>query len=84
MWQSFHAELETQGATVVTVALDTDIEAARPFHDAAAPTHPALVDPGLTLVDMFGITNVPFGVWIDEHGTLVRPAEPAFVPADLD
>lgn len=83
MWQALHAELEPLGATVVTVALDTDIEAARPFHDAAAPTHPALVDPALTLVDAFGITNVPFGVWIDETGTLVRPAEPAFAPADL-
>ena len=29
---------------------------------------------------MFGITNVPFGLWIDESGTIVRPAEVAFAP----
>ncbi len=80
MWQALHAEFEPGGLTIVTVALDTDIEAARPFHEAAAPTHPALVDPALSLVGAFGMTNVPFGVWIDETGTIVRPAEVAFAP----
>ena len=28
--------------------------------------------------EVFGITNVPSGVWIDEEGTIVRPPEPAF------
>jgi hypothetical protein len=64
----------------VTVALDTDIEAARPFHEAAHPTHPSLVDPALVLVELFGMTNAPFGIWIDESGTIVRPAEVAFAP----
>ena len=82
MWQALHAELEADGLTVVTVALDTDVDAARPSHVDAAPTHPALVDPALSLVDLFGITNVPFGVWIDENQRIVRPAEPAFVPTD--
>ncbi len=81
MWQALHAELEPAGLTVVTVALDTDVEAARPFHDAAAATHPSLVDPALSLVEQLGITNVPFAVWIDEHGTIVRPPEVAFAPA---
>jgi len=62
----------------VTVALDTDVEAARPFTLAAKPTHPSLVDQGLITVELFGITNVPFGLWIDENGTIVRPAEVAF------
>jgi hypothetical protein len=64
----------------VTVALDTDVEAARPFHEAAHPTHPSLVDPGHVTVGMFGMTNVPFAIWIDEDGTIVRPAELAFAP----
>jgi hypothetical protein len=80
VWQALHAELQSAGLTIVTVALDTDVEAARPFDEAANPTHPSLVDPALSLVDMFGITNVPFGVWIDESGMLVRPAEVAFAP----
>ena len=65
---------------VVTVALDTDVEAARPFHEAAHPTHPSLVDPGHVTVGLFGMTNVPFAIWIDEDGSIVRPAELAFAP----
>jgi hypothetical protein len=64
----------------VTVALDTDVEAARPFHEAAHPTHASLLDPAHVMVERFGITNVPFAVWIDEGGTIVRPAELAFAP----
>jgi hypothetical protein len=75
-----HVELAPAGVDVVTVALDTDVEAARPFHEAAHPTHPSLVDPAHQLVAAFGITNVPFAIWIDEEGTLVRPAEVAFAP----
>jgi tetratricopeptide (TPR) repeat protein len=30
------------------------------------------------LDEQFGVVNVPNGVWIDEAGTIVRPAEPAF------
>ncbi len=68
------------GVEIVTVALDTEVEAARPFHEAAHPTHPSLVDPAHVLVGMFGMINVPFAIWIDEGGTIVRPAEIAFAP----
>ena len=73
-------ELASSGVEIVTVALDTDVEAARPFHEAAHPTHPSLVDPAHVLVELFGMTNAPFGIWIDEEGTIVRPAEVAFAP----
>ena len=66
------------------MALDTDIEAARPFHEAAHATHPSLVDPAHELVAEFGMTNVPFAIWVDEHGTIVRPAEVAFAPRPAD
>ena len=68
------------GVEIVTVALDTDVEAARPFHEAAHPTHASLVDPAHVMVGLFGMTNAPFAIWIDEAGTIVRPAEVAFAP----
>jgi hypothetical protein len=39
-----------------------------------------LVDPAHEVVELFGMTNVPFGIWIDEGGSIVRPAELAFAP----
>jgi len=38
------------------------------------------VDPSHRLVELFGITNVPFALWVDEAGRIVRPAEVAFLP----
>ena len=29
------------------------------------------------MAELFGVVNIPNGVWIDEDGTIVRPAEPA-------
>jgi hypothetical protein len=78
-WQALHAEIEPLGGTVVTVALDVDPTNAYPWIDAAAPTHPALIDTGHVTDERFGFANVPMGVWIDEDGVLVRPAEQASV-----
>jgi hypothetical protein len=78
VWQALYEELAPDGLEIVTVALDTNREAARPFVEAATPTHPSLVDDALSMVDRFGITNVPFALWIDEDGAIVRPPEVAF------
>jgi hypothetical protein len=75
VWQALHTELESKGVTVVTVALDTVVDMATPWIDAAAPTHPSLIDTAHVTGDLFGFINVPMAVWIDEHGTIVRPAE---------
>ena len=79
MWQALHAEIEPLGAMVVTVALDIDPAKATPWIDAAEPTHPSLIDTGHVTDQLFGFVNVPMAVWIDEHGTIVRPAELASV-----
>jgi hypothetical protein len=79
VWQALHAELEPLGVTVVTVALDFDPAKAKPWIEAAAPTHPALVDTDHMVDRVFGISNVPMAVWIDEAGVLVRPAESASI-----
>jgi tetratricopeptide (TPR) repeat protein len=61
----------------VTVALDV-ADAAIPFIEKAAPNHPALIDPMHVVDQLFGIVNVPSGVWIDEEGQIVRPPGPAW------
>ncbi len=77
MWQALRTELHPLGLEVVTVALDVDADAARPFIDEAKADHPSLIDQAHVVDELFGIVNVPNGVWIDEQGTIVRPAEPA-------
>lgn len=77
MWQALRTELHPRGLEVVTVALDTDPEHARPFIEAAAADHPSLVDRTHIVDELFGIVNVPSAVWIDEQGVIVRGAEPA-------
>src|SRR4029453_17758218 len=78
-WQALHAQLEPKGLTVVTVALDVHPEHAHKWIDAAAPTHPSLIDTAHVTDELFGFVNIPMAVWIDETGTLVRPAEQAAV-----
>lgn len=64
---------------MVTVALDLMADKAHPWIDAAAPTHPSLVDSAHITDELLGFTNVPMAVWIDEDGMLVRPAEHASI-----
>lgn len=70
-------ELHPQGLEVVTVCLEmAGAEVARPFVEAAAPTHPSLIDQSHRMDARFGVTNIPQVIWIDETGTIVRPPEP--------
>src|SRR5262245_642713 len=85
VWQVVRDELRPLGLEIVAVAMDTlGAEAAGPWIDAAQTTYPQLLDPGHSLGASLGIINVPMGVWIDEEGVLVRPAEPAFAPRARD
>ena len=78
MWQALRTELHPQGLEVVTVALDVNAEAACGVIGRHEHDHPSLIDSAHVLDELFGIVNVPSGVWIDERGTIVRPPEPAF------
>ncbi len=78
VWQALHRELGPEGFTPITVALDTGPEAARPFIERAAPTHPSLIDPEHKVADLFNMVNVPTMVWIDEQGRIVRPNDQQF------
>lgn len=81
MWQALRSELHPKGFELVTVGLDTlGAEGCRPFIEAARPQHPSLIDVHHVLAELFGITNIPQSVWIDEAGMIVRPAETAPAP----
>jgi hypothetical protein len=64
------------------------VEAARPF--AEGVDFPVVVDERHVLGELFGVLNVPSGIWVDEDGTIVRPPEtaypayPAFAQIDVD
>jgi hypothetical protein len=78
VWQATYEELQDHGFTVVTVAQERDPEDAREWIEAAAPTHPSLVDTTWTVADRYHVENVPTVYWIDEEGRIVRPQDVAF------
>ena len=53
------------------------IDAARPHDPKLA--HPSLIDTQHITDELFGFSNIPMAVWIDEEGTIVRPAESASI-----
>ena len=78
VWQSLYSELGSKGFVPITVALDTrGPEAARPWIEAANSTYPSLIDQWHVVADLYGMVNVPIGVWINEDGQMVRPPESA-------
>lgn len=78
MWQALDAELGPRGFTVITVALDRSAEDARPWIEAAKPTHPSLIDTKHIVADLYNMVNVPTVLWIDERGRIARPNDVAF------
>jgi len=73
-----YEELGGSGFTVITVALDKSADDARPWIDAARPSHPSLIDTRHVLADLYHIVNVPTIVWIDERARIVRPNDVGF------
>jgi hypothetical protein len=62
------------------VAQDTGgAKDAGPWITAAKPEFTALIDDRQVVTQKYGMVNVPTGVWIDEHGHIVRPNEVAFI-----
>lgn len=76
-WKKLADELRVDGLEVVTVALDDDPEAVRPWTQQGLIT---LVDPDHRLSDVFGVVQVPSTVWLDEQGRVVKP--PTVAPGD--
>lgn len=81
MWQAFRNEVFPKGLEVVTVGMDTlGFDSCVPFIEAAQPDHPSLIDVNHVMAERFGVVNIPNGIWINEEGIIVRPAEPAYPP----
>jgi len=71
--------LKDKNFEIIAAAQDTGGEtAAGQWYDKAKATFTALVDVQHTVSSAFQFINVPMGVWIDERGRVVRPAEPAW------
>jgi peroxiredoxin len=81
-WQLLRDELAGADFELISVSMDDDPEAARPWVEAADPhpEFPVLVDPDHRLAELYGVVNVPSVVWIDEDDRVVRP--PVIAPGD--
>ncbi len=64
---------------IVAVAQDSGGKAAaEPFYNKAQASFTCLIDVGHRVTALYGMINVPTGVWIDEEGRMVRPPEVAY------
>jgi peroxiredoxin len=70
-WQALHDELQSEGFTVVAVAIDQSADDVRPWTEGISM--PVLYDPQHVLTESYAISNVPTVVWIDEEDNIVRP-----------
>lgn len=78
-WQKIYQELKDKNFELVAAAQDTQGEAAAgKFYDRAAATFTTLIDAEHEVSSLYQMVNVPSGVWIDEQGQIVRPAEVAY------
>jgi len=77
VWQKLYDELKDQNFIIIAVAMDSEADAARPWIEVAAPDYPVLIDRDHRVAELYNMVNVPQAVWIDETGTIVRPAENA-------
>lgn len=77
VWQTLHAEMQDKGFSVLAVAMDASVEAARPWIEAAKPDYPCLIDRDHHVAELYNMVNVPQAAWIDEAGRMVRPPETA-------
>ncbi len=79
IWSEVRERLHPKGLEIVTIAMDTGgVEAVQEWIEMARPRHPALIDQAHSMGELFGVVNVPNGIWINEEGFIVRPPEPSW------
>jgi peroxiredoxin len=78
-WQKVYDALKGRGFEIIAAAQDTGgLKAADVWYDKADVTYTALIDVNHTVSSLYQMVNVPTGVWVDEKGKIVRPAEVAY------
>ncbi len=71
--------MKDQNFEIVAAAQDTGGEtAAGKWYDQAKAAYTTLVDVKHAVSSAYQFINVPMGIWVDERGRVVRPAEPAW------
>jgi hypothetical protein len=74
-----YEELKDKNFEIIAAAQDTGGEAAAgQWYDKAKATYTTLIDVPHSISTAYQFINVPMGIWIDERGRVVRPAEPAW------
>lgn len=74
-----YSELHDKNFEIVAAAQDTGGEAAAgKWYDAAKATYTTLIDTKHSVSTAYQFINVPMGIWVDEKGRVVRPAEAAW------
>ncbi len=80
-----YSELKDQNFEIIAAAQDTGSEAAAgQWYDRAKATFTTLIDVQHAISTAYQFVNVPMGIWIDERGRVVRPAEPAWTEGRTD
>jgi peroxiredoxin len=78
-WETLYQDLKGKNFELVAVAEDTEGEAAcGKYYDQAKATYTTLIDKQHVVSSLYHMVDVPMGVWIDEGGKIVRPAEVAY------
>ncbi|GJM14283.1 MAG: hypothetical protein DHS20C12_26860 [Pseudohongiella sp.] len=73
VWQSIYEELKSDNFEIISVAQDTEGEAAAgPIFDDANVTYTSIIDVNHRISALYNLVNVPSGVWIDEEGKIAR------------
>lgn len=80
MWEQLLDELGRDRIDFVALSLDSELEAARPWHEEAGIGFPSVIDVHHLSAERWGIVNVPSTVWFDASGAMVRP--PNIAPGD--
>jgi peroxiredoxin len=78
-WEKIYESLKNENFEIVAAAQDTGgSKVVDPWYEKAHVSFTALTDAQHTVSSLYQMVNVPSGVWIDESGKIVRPAEVAY------